>query len=78
MNTPFKMNGLTDYFFAMPSFWSGFGRVLDVGGQFDSYNFGDTPEETDTIAIYNGWRAVGLEMEHAIAQFESELGSTTE
>lgn len=73
MSAPSSMNGLTDYFFAMPSFWSGFGRVLDVGGKFDEYNFSDTPEETDTIAISNDWRAVGLDMEHAIAQFENEL-----
>jgi len=67
------MNGLTVYFFAMPSFLSGVGRALDIGGQFDEYNFGATPEETAGIAIYMGFRAVGKDMMSACSRFEREL-----
>ena len=67
------MNGLTDHLFAMPSFLEGFGRALDFGGEFDEYNFAETPEETDANAIYSDFCAVGDDMWAAIKRFESEL-----
>lgn len=73
MRIPYRMNGLTDYFFAMPSFVSGIGRALDVGGRFDEYNFAATPEETDAIAIYTDFRAVGHDLMSACSRFEHEL-----
>ena len=73
MSVPYRMNGLTDYFFAMPSFLSGVGRALDIGGKFDEYNFAATPEETDAIAIYTSCRAIGEDMMAACARFEREL-----
>jgi hypothetical protein len=73
MGIPYRMNGLTDYFFAMPSFTSGIGRALDIGGQFDEYNFAATPEETDAIAIYTGFRAIGKDMMSACSRFAREL-----
>jgi len=73
VSVPYRMNGLTDYFFAMPSFLSGIGRSLDVGGKFDEYNFAATPEETDAIAIYIGFRAVGKDMMSAYSRFEREF-----
>jgi len=68
-----RMNGLTDYLFAMPSFSEGFGRVLDLGAEFDEYNFGETPEETDAIAIYTDFRTVGEAIMDACSRFEREL-----
>lgn len=73
MTVPYRMNGLTDYFFAMPSFLSGVGRALDIGAQFDEYNFAPTLEETAAIAIYTGFRAVGTDMMSACSRFEREL-----
>jgi len=67
------MNGLTDHLFAMPSFLEGVARVLDFGGEFDEYNFAETPEETDANAIYADLCAVGEDMWAAIHQFEQEL-----
>jgi hypothetical protein len=72
------MNGLTDYFFAMPSFLSGIGRSLDIGGRFDEYNFAATPEETDAIAIYTDFRAVGHDLMSAYSRFERELERESE
>lgn len=69
-----RLNGLTDYAFAMPSFWSGVGRVLDLGGQFDEYNWSEDPEECDANAIFSDFRAVGMDLMAACSQFERELG----
>jgi hypothetical protein len=71
------MNGLTDYLFAMPSFWSGVGRALDLGGQFDEFNWSDDPEESDANAIFSDFRAVGMDLMTACSQFESDRGRTT-
>ena len=73
MRTTHKWNGCTDYLFAMPSFFSGVGRALDIGGQFDEYNWTDDPDENDAIAIFSDWRAVGLDLIQACSRFEREL-----
>jgi hypothetical protein len=67
------MNGLTDHLFAMPSFLEGFGRVLDFGGEFDEYNFAETPEETDANAIYSDFRAIGEDLWAVMGRFERDL-----
>jgi hypothetical protein len=67
------MNGLTDYLFAMPSFWSGVGRVLDLGGQFDELNWSEDPDESDENAIFSDFRAVGIDIQSACSRFEAEL-----
>ena len=44
---------MTDFLFAMPSFISGMGRAIDLGGTMTQYNFSETPEEADTRAIFS-------------------------
>lgn len=57
------MNRSTTFFlFAVPSFLSGFGRVLDLGGAFDSYNISPTPEIADSRAIFADWLVVGEDL----------------
>lgn len=41
---------MTDFLFAMPSFFSGVGRVLDIGGRFDCYNSSPNGELADRRA----------------------------
>lgn len=50
---------MTKFRFAMPSFLSGVARTLDLFGVFDSYTAGRTDKETDALAIYSDWAAVG-------------------
>lgn len=73
----YRLQGLTDHLFAMPTIWSGVGRALDVGGVFDSYNFADTPEETDARAIASDWKAIGLDLEAAIQRYGDEHDQAT-
>jgi hypothetical protein len=68
------MNRLrTDFLFARPSFLSGFARVLDLFGLFDSYNDSPSPLSADGRAIYADWRVVGLDIQEAAGQFEAEI-----
>ncbi len=78
MNAPYRLNGLTDYLFAMPSFLSGVGRVLDMGAQFDEYNWSEDPDESDANAIFSDFRAVGMDLMAACSRFEDELGRHTD
>ena len=78
MSANHRMNGLTDYFFAMPSFWSGMGRALDFGGTFDEYNWTDDPWEDAATGMFCDFRAVGLDITAACSRFEDELGRTRE
>lgn len=57
---------MSDYLFAHPSFLSGVGRVLDIGGTFDAYNDSPTPEKADERALRADWQAVGNDLGAAI------------
>lgn len=49
----------TFYLFAMPTFWSGVARVVDLAGRFDDYNFSVDEAEADAVATWTDWIAVG-------------------
>lgn len=46
----------------------GAARVLDIGGNFDSYNESKNPSEADFRALANDWMMIGRDMSAAIAQ----------
>jgi hypothetical protein len=48
-----------DFMFAHPSWLSGAGRVIDIGGQLDDYNISQSEEEADAKAWFSDWRIVG-------------------
>jgi len=53
---------MTDFLFAKPSFISGMGRAIDLGGTMTVFNQSDTPEEADARALYNDCLAAGNDM----------------
>ena len=55
--------------FAVPSFLTGFARVLDIGATFTEYNTDDDPQETDRKAMMSDWHAVGDDLADAIHSF---------
>jgi hypothetical protein len=58
----------SSYLFAKPSFWSGFGRGLDLFGRFDRYNTVNSDAESDSEAVANDWQAVGDDLWAAYEQ----------
>jgi hypothetical protein len=63
---------VSDFLFAHPSFLSGAGRVLDLGGVFDGYNESLTPAQADERALRSDWRAVGEDLSEAMRQAPAE------
>jgi len=55
--------------FAVPSFWSGFARVLDLGGTFDVYNDNNTEQEADCQALLSDWKQVGEDMSYVMERY---------
>ena len=55
----------TDFLFARPSFWSGFGRLLDLWGKYDDYNTSRSTDEADMRALYSDWRITGQDVRDA-------------
>jgi len=61
----------TFYLFSEPSFIEGFARIIDMGGNLDTYQYSKTDEESDCLAIKNDWIQVGEDLESAIHNYES-------
>ncbi|MFN7591165.1 MAG: hypothetical protein ACK501_19020 [Planctomycetota bacterium] len=57
---------MSDFLFAQPSFLSGIGRVVDMAGVFDEYNFSATPQEADARAERADWLATGRDLAAAM------------
>ncbi len=56
----------TAFLFATPSLWSGMARVLDICGQFDSYNASEAAETADAKALYADFRMIGQDLKLAM------------
>jgi len=62
--------GNTDYLFTMPSFLSGMGSVLNLGGIHTNYNQNLTPQEADRKALASDFKAVGEDFKTAMRVYE--------
>ncbi len=51
--------------FATPTWMEGVGRLLDFGDTLTTYNVAATPEQTDAIAMWADWAAVGQDIRNA-------------
>lgn len=65
-------SGHTFILFAQPSFWGGFGQLLDFGNTLFVYNESVTPEQADYFATKSDWAAVGNDIRRAIRRLEAE------
>ena len=54
---------MSHYLFSQPSFFSGVGRVLDLGGIFDDY----TPCDTDLAGLHADWEEVSRDLRASMA-----------
>lgn len=63
----------TFYLFTEPSFVEGFARIIDIGDTLSVYNYSNTEEESDSLAIKNDWLQVGQDLSKAITIYESKF-----
>lgn len=55
------------FLFPMPSAIYGLARLLDLGGQLDSYNVSLTPAQADALALGSDWLAVSCDFREVMA-----------
>ncbi len=60
------MGSYTTRLFAVPSFFSGAARVLDLGATFDEYNTSTTPAEADAAALRADFMAAAQDFRMAL------------
>lgn len=66
MNDRFK----TDFLCPSSSFLTGFGSVINLGGNLYEYNTSDDP---DVIALENDWHMVGQDIRDALEKAKKEF-----
>ena len=66
-----RTNTLTFSLFALPSFWGGASRALDLGATFDSYNESESESVADSNAINSDWSEIGIDLAYAIKQYDN-------
>jgi hypothetical protein len=59
---------MTDFLYATPSFISGVGRVIDLGGTMTVFNESDSPFEADTRATFSDWSVTGNDIRGAFEE----------
>ena len=71
------MRPRSDFLFATPSFLEGLARILDLGGTLNEYNYSESDEEADEIALWMDWAVVGTDLRNAIKAVKTQEPSTT-
>ncbi|TAE38320.1 MAG: hypothetical protein EAZ51_06100 [Sphingobacteriales bacterium] len=55
----------SDFLFTTPSFLIGAGSVLNIAGNYFSFNYSSSDRQADTKAISSDWGVVGGDIEKA-------------
>jgi hypothetical protein len=58
--------------FARPSLAEGVGRAMDTSGVLSEYNYSDSSELADYLALLSDWFAVGEDLRVAMNQVKIE------
>lgn len=56
----------TDFLYSVPSFLSGMGTVVNLGGNYFEFNTSESSNEADRLAIANDFCLVGQDLQSAI------------
>lgn len=62
----------SDFLFVRPSFIEGVGRMFDISGSYNTYNYSRDDREADARAFYRDWRAIGRDFRAALNQLRSQ------
>lgn len=60
----------SSFLFSQPSFIEGMARIFDFGCSIKDYNFSQSPDEADDIAMSNDWNAIYEDFESAFKIIE--------
>lgn len=60
------------YPFTSPSFLFGASRILDLGANFNKFNFKANTKDIDTLAGLSDWSIIGDDIKHTILNFDAE------
>lgn len=63
----------TGLLFAMPSFFRGFGKAIDLGSTRNIYNESDTPEKADYNALRSDWEKTGEDIRKATEGYHGKI-----
>jgi hypothetical protein len=63
----------SDILFSTPSFVKGMGTVINIWGNYFSFNYSQTPEEADRRALACDWRMVGQDIRNAMEKISQEI-----
>ena len=55
----------SDFLFSTPSFLIGTGSVLNIAGNYFSFNYSSSDRQADTKAISSDWGVIGGDIEKA-------------
>jgi hypothetical protein len=55
----------SDFLFTTPSFLIGAGSVLNIAGNYFSFNYSSSDRQADTKAISSDWGVIGSDIEKA-------------
>ncbi len=61
----------TTFLFVIPTFFSGFARLIDMGGVYDLYTQSRNGDEADARALYSDFRMVGQDLQQSMNLFHA-------
>ncbi len=62
----------TDFLFATPNFFRGFGRAIDLGSTRNIYNDSTSEKKADYKALKSDWYVTGKDIRKAIEQYNND------
>ena len=63
----------SDFLFARSSLIGGISRILDLGGTLKTYNYSDSEEMADSLAMSQDWKAVGFTLRAALEKYRTQI-----
>lgn len=66
----------TDFLFSTPTFLNGMGSVLNIAGNYYTFNDSESDEEADFLALKSDWGVVGEDICESIIKVKKETSTT--
>lgn len=63
----------SDFLFARPSLIGGVSRLLDFAGTLKTYNYSESLEMADLLAMSQDWKAVGIVLREALEKYRTQI-----